>query len=210
MEATIPAGFNLLDIPLPPMLLQMAGVSVESRFISLYYYGSKATWSDGRSCATFSYFHCYEPLIHHFAVAIHLYPYHLGSDDEYPTHALVCDRVEEKLYVGSREEVEQFLEAQHPPRQPITSEAWEAIRAELALKQQPDIAQMQRLGMFELFGPPNPSMQQEAIELIHWLDQHIDEALVLKYLKAAKAGNHQAIFAIEGFKRRCGAGGGES
>lgn len=42
----IPHTFQLIDVPLPPMLLAMAGVKGESRFVSLHYQGSKATWTD--------------------------------------------------------------------------------------------------------------------------------------------------------------------
>ncbi len=82
------SNFNLIPAPLPPMLPTMVGVPERSSYFSLCYYGSKATWSDGRSLGTFSYYGVYEPLIKHLALDIYLWHYHLGSDDEYPTHAL--------------------------------------------------------------------------------------------------------------------------
>lgn len=80
-----------MSVPLPPMLLTMARVKGDSRFTALYYRGSKATWNDGRIRATFPFYTVWQPYIEHFAITIHLFDAHLGSDDYEPTHALVCD-----------------------------------------------------------------------------------------------------------------------
>lgn len=198
-----PQGFKLIDVPLPPMLLDMAGVKGESRYVSLYYWGSKATWNDGRSSATFPFYTVWLPYIEHLAIAIHLFDYHLGADDEYPTHVLVCDRLEQKVLIALIEEAKQFLESQHPPRQSITPEQLEQIK-ELVAQQEPlNISEMQNLGMFELFTAPKPEHKQRAAQLIQWLDEYIDEALIKKYIDVAKAGNYQAIFALSAFKSRC-------
>ena len=61
-------------------------------YVSLYYWRSKATWHDGRSSATFPFFTVWQPYTQHLAIAIHLFDYHLGLDDQQPSHALVCDR----------------------------------------------------------------------------------------------------------------------
>ncbi|MES1026221.1 hypothetical protein ABN584_25325 [Gloeocapsa sp. BRSZ] len=81
------------------MLLEIIGVSSKAQYSSIVYWGSKATWSDGTSLATFSYYGVSEPLINHIALACYLWNYHLGNDDEYPTYALLCDRTESKMYV---------------------------------------------------------------------------------------------------------------
>ena len=91
--------FNLIPTPLPPMLPAMVGVPENSRYFSLCYYGSKATWSDGRSFGTFSFYAVYQPLINHMTLDIYLWRYHLGSDDKYPDHAILCDRTSSKMYV---------------------------------------------------------------------------------------------------------------
>ena len=70
--------FNLIPTPLPPMLPGMVGVPENSRYFSLCYYGSKATWSDGRSFGTFSFYAVYQPLINHMTLDIYLWRYHLG------------------------------------------------------------------------------------------------------------------------------------
>lgn len=200
---TIPESFKLLDVPLPPMLLTMAGVKGESRFIALKYQGSKATWSDGRSSATFPFYTVWQPYIDHLAIAIHLEDTHLGSDDEYPTHVLMCDRTLEKVSVAPIEEAMRFLDSQHPPRQPLTPEQLSEIQ-ELVAQQSPlDMSELRDLGLFESFLSPSLEHKEAATRLIQWLDGYIDEALISKYIDAAKVGNYNAIWALETFKRRC-------
>lgn len=192
--------FFQLPIPLPPMLLEMMGYRQRSRYVGLYYLGSKATWDDGRSVSTFSFYSCWEPLISHFALELDLIPFHLGSDDMLPTHAILCDRAEAKLYVGDHTEVLQFLEAQHPPLEPISpdhlrhlQDGWEVCLS------MPD---MQRLGMFEQFYGASPEQQQQVAGLVEWLDQFISEALVERYTTVAKFGNPVAIIGLSKLQRR--------
>jgi hypothetical protein len=197
----IPSSFQPLNVPLPPMLLEMAGVEGDSQFVSLYY-SSKATWNDARSSATFPFYTVWQPYIEHLAIAIDLKGCNLGSDDSQPTHALVCDRSSEKVYVAPYDEAHSFLDKQHPPRQELTLEQWEEIKAHLEAQPPLSMSQMQSLGMFEMFAP-NPRHQERAIELIEWLDQHINEPLLRRYLVAATAGDKRAAWGLEMFKRRC-------
>jgi len=128
----------------------------------------------------------YEPLTEHPALALDLEPYHLGSDDEFPTHAIVCDRLEEKMYVGDYPEVEKILNIQHPPLPTLSPEEVEQqrqrIEEELANF---DISTFQKLGMFELLTGHNQQQKQELVELAHWLDQQVAEDLLRRYLEAA-------------------------
>ncbi len=205
-------SFKLIDVPLPPMLLTMAGVKGDSRFVGLCYQGSKATWTDGRSSATFPFYTVWQPYIDHLAIDIHLFDAHLGSDDCEPTHALVCDgreanrlrhRLQEKVYVAPIEEVMQFLDSQHPPRQPLTPQQWSEIKELIAQQPPLEMSQLQDLGMFELFAPPKAEHSEAAVQLIQWLDGYINKALISSYIDAAKTGNYQAIWALETFKSRC-------
>lgn len=116
----------------------------------------------------------WQPYIEHLAIAIDLFDCNLGADDEAATHALICDRSEQKVYVASFDEVIQFLDCQHPPQQPLSSEQWEKIKMRLEKQASLTMSEMQELGMFELF-VPNPKHQQKATELIAWLDQIINE-----------------------------------
>lgn len=197
---TIPDNFQILNVPLPPMLLEMAGVKGDSQFVA-FYYSSKATWTDGRSSATFPFYAVWQPYIDHIAIAIDLFDCNLGSDDETATQALVCDRTGEKVYVAPYKEAMSFLERQHPPRQEITQEQWEEIKAQLEAQPPLSMEEMQELGMFEMFAP-NPKHKEKAIELIHWLDRYIDEALIRRYIEAASNGDVRAAWGLEMFKRR--------
>lgn len=199
----IPNSFHCLSVPLPPMLLEMAGVQGDSQFVALYYSGSKSTWNDGRSSATFPFYSAWQPDVDHSAIAIELFDCNLGADDAQATHALVCDRIQEKVYVAPFKEAMSFLDKQHPDGgQELTQEQWEEIKAQLESQPPLSMSQMQNLGMFEMFAP-NPEHKEKAIELIRWLDRYIDEALLRKYLIAATAGDARAVWGLEMFKRRC-------
>ena len=155
--------FNLIPTPLPPMLPGMVGVPENSRYFSLCYYGSKATWSDGRSFGTFSFYAVYQPLINHMTLDIYLWRYHLGSDDKYPDHAILCDRPSAKIYVGEYEEVSQLLKSQHPPQPPITKEHWEQIKSQTeANVNTKTVEDFQHMGMFEMFGNISPRRETYA------------------------------------------------
>lgn len=93
--------FIELPVPMPPMLPGMVGAT-NTHYFALYYQGSKATWNNGRGMATFSYYACYEPLIEHIALVIHLERYNLGCDDVLPEHAILCDSVRNKMYVDRK------------------------------------------------------------------------------------------------------------
>ena len=122
--------FIELPVPMPPMLPEMVGAR-DSQYFALYYQGSKATWNNGRAMATFSYYAVYAPLIEHIALAIHLEPYNLGSDDEPPEHAILCDCVHHKMYVGAYKEIDYFLLQQQPKELPelLQQEFEEAVKA---------------------------------------------------------------------------------
>ena len=199
----IPESFKSIDVPLPPMLLSMAGVKGDSRFVGLWYQGSKATWNDGRGSATFPFYTIWQPYIQHLAITINLFDAHLGSDDCEPIHALVCDRQQEKVYVAPIEEAMRFLDSQHPPRQPITTEQWSEMKELFAHLAPLDMSDMQSLGMFEIFLPPSSEQKEAAGKLVQWLDQYINDALILKCLDTANAGNYKAVLAFEAFKGRC-------
>ncbi|MEG3925600.1 MULTISPECIES: hypothetical protein [unclassified Microcoleus] len=194
-------GTHFIELPvaMPPMLPGMVGVN-NTQYFALYYQGSKATWSNGRAMATFSYYAVYAPLIEHITLAIHLEPYNLGSDDELPEHAILCDTVRHKMYVGAYKEIDYFLLQQHPhePSQLTAQEFEEAVKAVESMT----LEQMQRLGMFEMFGNTNPQARLATAELVQWLDQQITEELIQQYIQLANRGNWTAIMALDTLKRR--------
>jgi len=139
----LPASFVQLPLPLPPMLLEMAEVRSEAQFVGLYYWGTKATWSDGCGSGTFSYFSCWAPFSRHPALAFPLaaqpYRIHLGSDDLEPSHQIICDRQKETLYVAPWQEAQNFLKSQHPPKRPPTPEEWAAVEALIEAMPRPSL-----------------------------------------------------------------------
>ena len=191
--------FIELPVPMPPMLPDMVGAS-NTQYFAMYYQGSKATWSNGRAMATFSYYAVYAPFIEHIALAVHLEPYNLGSDDELPEHAILCDTVRHKMYVGAYKAIDYFLLQQHPHEasQLTAQEFEEAVKAVESMS----LEQMQRLGMFEMFGNTNPQARQQTVELVQWLDQQITEELIQQYIQLANRGNWTAITALDTLKRR--------
>jgi len=191
--------FIELPVPMPPMLPEMVGVS-DTQYFAMYYQGSKATWNNGRAMATFSYYAVYAPLTEHITLAIHLEPYNLGSDDEAPEHAILCDCVQHKMYVGAYKEIDYFLLQQHSKELPTLSE--QEFGAAVKALENMSIEQMQKLGMFEMFGNTNPQARQATVELVQWLDQQITEELIQQYIQLANRGNWTAIRALETLQRR--------
>ena len=194
-------GTHFIELPvlMPPMLPGMVGVS-DTQYFALYYQGSKATWSSGRAMATFSYYAAYAPLIEHITLAIYLEPYNLGSDDELPEHAILCDCVHHKMYVGAYKEIDYFLLQQQPKELPelLQQEFEEAVKA----LENMSFEQMQKLGMFEMFGNTHPQARQQTIELVQWLDQQITEELIQQYIQLANRGNYTALRTIDRLKLR--------
>ena len=191
--------FIELPVPMPPMLPEMVGVN-NTQYFAVYYQGSKATWSNGRGMGTFSYYAAYAPLIEHIALAIHLEPYNLGSDDVFPEHAILCDCALNKMYVGSYEEIDRFLLQQHSNKLPQLTE--QEFEETLKALEDMSLEQMQKFGIFEMFGNTNPQARLATAELVQWLDQQITEELIQQYIQLANRGNWTAIMALDTLKLR--------
>jgi hypothetical protein len=129
-----------------------------------------------------------------------LEPYNLGSDDEAPKHAILCDTVHHKMYVSAYKEIDYFLLQQHPKELPALSQ--QELEAAVKALQDMSIEQMQKLGMFEMFGSSNLQALQQTVELVHWLDQQITEELIQQYIQLANRGNWTAMMALETLQGR--------
>lgn len=173
-SVTLPESFMKLPVGLPPMLLEMAGYNGNARFVAFNYYGSKATWHDGRGAATFSYFSVYSPFIDHPVIALTLRGANadLGSDDSEPTHSLVFDRQDNSIYLGRGSEVSRFLNSQHPPVEAVelTAEMLEEIESQIVAEMS-DVSKWQFRGMFELFAPAE-NRRAETESLTKWLNEN--------------------------------------
>lgn len=53
-----------------------------------------------------------------------------------------------------------------------------------------------------MFGQLTKEQQREQVDLVHWLDQQLNEALLRRYIDEAKAGNYKAIFALKQLQAR--------
>lgn len=184
-------NFYSIYTPLPPMLLEMSGVTSDARFIGMFYEGSKAVWSDGRASATFNFYNCWQILSSHpairFPLAIAVEGVlteegclgGLGSDDCPATHLLLLDTVAKTMAIAPWKEGHRWLNAQHPPLPPSTPEQIAAERAAvLALLKNldinPSLEELNKHGMFELFTQPDPQLVQQGQELAAFLNQHLD------------------------------------
>lgn len=196
----IPSSFTLLPTPLPPMLLKVAGVEVEARFVGLYYLGSKATWTDGRSSRTFPFYTVWQPYIQHPAMmfALARLEVHLGTDELEPTHQLVCDRQEERVYVAPWSETQRLFKQQHPPLQSPTPKELETIQALISALPQPSMEEMQQVGMFEWFLGSTPQMEAGKIELVAWLNQYIDSGQIELYAQTLGLSPEEVRMFLEG------------
>lgn len=173
MIVRIPQTFRELSVPLPPMLLELVGVGEEHRFAFLYYWSGKPTWSDGESCTGFPLYSVWQPYIEDEAMQKQLTAYNLGADNEEPSHALVCDRVYEKVYVAPFGSAIAFLNNQQPKTQLVAVRHWQAMKAQAFAYTRVTFDHMQSAGMFEAFLPPTPEQKQKTLELVAWLDKYI-------------------------------------
>jgi hypothetical protein len=183
--------------PLPPMLCDSIGIMSNQRFIKLTYEATKPFWTDGSFGTTFSYYGVFDPFINHPTIAINLLDnsIDLGSDDTFPTHAIILDRKENKIYLGNVETVNQLLAKYQESISEVnqlTLKQWEET-----LTNNP-----QKLGMFEFFGNINQSQQLERANLIHWLDQQITTELIDQLVSASNQGYPKAYFIILQLKQR--------
>ncbi len=161
---------KLLPTPLPPQFLQVAGYTAENRFIGLWYHATQSNLSDGQMTRPVSFYRVYAPLVQHTAVSIYVRQAgaDLGSDDSYPTHALLLDTKNERIYLGTLEEVETILGAQNERVARAGEFAGEFDAAKT-------LEDFQKLGMFEFFGSGVSSPEETRLqaEMKTFLDAYI-------------------------------------
>lgn len=165
----IPLSFKPLTVPLPPMLLELVGVSKDMRFVALYYWYGKPTWSDSKTCTSFPFYTVWQPYTQHRAITHQLVKCHLGWDEQESTHALVCDRAWEKVYVAPFGEAVVFLNSQQEQTQSVTIQHWENIKAQALAYTPVSFERMREVGMFEMFLAPAEEQKQKALEMVAWL-----------------------------------------
>lgn len=174
---------TLLPVPMPPVLPQALQFPEESRWVRLTYEATNAYVTDGCSGHSDSYW-VYAALIKHFAIALHLAGCNLGSDDSYPTHALLIDVERSQMWVGEYAHVNHFLNEWNkstlPPVRPLTPEEQETLIAKLNEALEAHHQKMQELaltGELDRIVRESMAQQQDYIAQIKiFLDGHIEPA----------------------------------
>lgn len=188
--------FSEIAVQLPPNLMKLIGYPGEARYVALYYFGSKATWSEGRASCTFSYYNAYQPLIEHPVMAVHLLDADLGSDDGYPTHALICDREKRVFLLGAWDEAQKFIGEQHTAEP--SAEEIESFREALESPTTPEA--MHQRGMFEFLLRPSESAKHDRELLTQWLDSFISVKLIEDICQRFQQGDLRLWQQVEYFR----------
>ncbi|HKC63173.1 MAG TPA: hypothetical protein VKB86_06020 [Pyrinomonadaceae bacterium] len=191
-------NFTEIPVALPPVLMRLFRYPGNARFVALFYVGGKATWADGLVSATFSYYNAFQPLKDHPTVDIHLHDKDLGTDDTPPTHALLCDRQERKVFVGEIDEVLDLLSAQASELR--DKEA--TVKYKELFDEPTNVSEMHVRGMFEFIGRPTPDAQAETEQLLRWLDGYITEDLIKRYLKMLEEHDLSALLPLQYIRQR--------
>lgn len=138
----LPATFQQLDIPTPPMLEMAIGYGGPARFVAFYWGGGDESYfDDGRLSATADW-QPYLLFVQHRAVWHGLVGYDFGSSDAPARHYLVLDREQRRLFAAPANDAGRFLLGQWPQPSPderalmsrLTPEDFARINAELAAR----------------------------------------------------------------------------
>ena len=152
-----------LDVKIPKKFLTYANCTSGRKYIAIYYSCSNASWTDGRSSATFNYYCLYKILLHNPYMMIALSragvnEYDLGSDDYPPDDYLIIDRTDYSVYVINADKGHQLLTDND--RNPIISE-------------RPNIPPVtpSSMGMFEMFSIAPVYLKEFADELTRYFNE---------------------------------------
>ncbi|MGA7828616.1 MAG: hypothetical protein WCA04_13190 [Geobacteraceae bacterium] len=116
----IKAGMTLLFLPVPPMFEKCLGYSGEGRFVAFFWehFDELCFHDDHLNNGTLDAV-SWRLFVQHPFVRLHLYSFDFGSADFPARHWLLLDRHVRRFYVGERELVEAFLEAEACPAEKI-------------------------------------------------------------------------------------------
>ena len=155
---------KLIDIP--PMLPQMANLSLPCRYVALYYLDGKAYWDGGIAKQTLNFDSCWKILVTHPTIALQLTKdIDLGSDCSEARHHLMLDREEDSLYLCTVEESKNLIYSQ---QELIAVLSVYSLDCNETIANNPT-----RIGMFEIVGSHTPSQKLEAKELQLWLNEQL-------------------------------------
>jgi hypothetical protein len=111
----VPAYFQPLETPLPPMLMNMAEVTSTARFIGLWFQVVEPVWTDGLSFCDFSERLVWSPLMDFLVIEeedLALYR-NFGQNQPEALHMLMCDRQKRRMYFCTWDDGREFLKRQY-------------------------------------------------------------------------------------------------
>ena len=179
---------KLIDIP--PMLPEMANLSLACRYVALYYLDGKAYWDGGIAKQTLNFDSCWKILVTHPTIALQLTKdIDLGSDCSEASHHLMLDREEDNLYLCTVEESKNLI---HSQQEVI------AVLSVFPIELNPIAANTPtKLHRFEKGGDRICDRQREAIELNLWLDKQLTIGMIQQGLTNAKNDSFYARNALD-------------
>lgn len=171
---------QLLPTPLPPQFVRLAEYEGGQRFLALWYQATQSCLADGRMMRGISFYRAYAPLADHISVSVYVKTLEadLGSDDAPPTHTLVLDTSESKIYIGEFNLAQRLLETQYPSnQQEIKAELKKAEKMMSKMKTANSLKDFQQYGMFEFFGASlsaaDDTTNKLLLEMKDFLDQFV-------------------------------------
>jgi hypothetical protein len=201
-QTEIPDAY-LLPMGIPPKLLSALQIENEpaQRYVVLTYQTKNCyleyLWGSHTDSSR-----VYSAFVKHFAVAIHLIGFELGSDDSYPVYGLLLDQQKNKIWLGPYIYLKTFLKTsfEYAYPQPIfPSESPEKIQENLDIFRQELIQYLNELPKFSAQEIAQRKQVQrriheEAIDAItHYLNQYLPQAVELAQKRLNEAKNNQDI-----------------
>jgi hypothetical protein len=115
-ERVLKAGMTPLFLPVPPMFEKSLGYKGESRFVAFYWeYFDEVCFHDASLNSGTLDSAAWLLFTQHPFVRLHLHSFDFGSTDFPARHWLLLDRESRRFYVGERETIESFLDAEAYP-----------------------------------------------------------------------------------------------
>ncbi|MGL4501816.1 MAG: hypothetical protein ACRCU2_22290, partial [Planktothrix sp.] len=196
----------LLPIGIPPKLLSALQIENEpaQRYVVLTYQTKNCyleyLWGSHTDSSR-----VYSAFIKHFAVAIHLIGFELGSDENYPVYGLLLDQQQNKIWLGQYIHLKTFLKTSFEyayPQPILPSEPPEKIQENLDIFRQELIQYLNGVPKFsaqEIDQKNQAKMRihEEAIDAItDYLNQHLSQAVELAQKRLNEAKNNQDMQTI--------------
>jgi hypothetical protein len=102
----------IIGIPVPPFLAEALGYDGGGRYLVFFWHKNNNSlfWKDGVQGLIGGNTEAYLLFVNHLRIKPYLQKYRLGSKDVIAEDALVLDRQRNKLYVGNRDDIDDFID----------------------------------------------------------------------------------------------------